>query len=79
MDFIYTVHAEEKIAERKFTKALIEQTIVNPDSVMLSRFGRKIAEKEIGGKLLRIVYEEQESLYIIITRGVKPTPLAGGI
>lgn len=67
MDFLYTFHAEEKLLDRKFSKMTIEETVRNPGRLLSSRFGRKIAERIVNGKLLRVIYEKQDSLYIIIT------------
>jgi hypothetical protein len=67
MKFQYIPHAEEKIAERKLPKALIEDTIKMPEKVIPSVFGRQIAQRKVAGKLLRVVYEEKEGTYIIIT------------
>ncbi len=67
MDVRYTRHAEEKAAERKIPKRLIENVLKNPEEVVAGAFGRKIAHKFISGKLLRIVYEEHSETLVIIT------------
>jgi len=67
MNVAYTRHAEEKIAERKILKALIEEALKKPDSVLDSVFGRKITHKLIRDKLLRIVYEDKGDAFVIIT------------
>ncbi|MBI2583949.1 MAG: DUF4258 domain-containing protein [Candidatus Aenigmarchaeota archaeon] len=67
MKFDYTEHVEEIITERKLSKQIVEDIIKNPDKVIDSRLGRKIAQKVIGNKLLRVIYEEQSNAYIIIT------------
>ncbi len=67
MNIVYTNHAEEKIAERKISKTLIEKFLKNPDTILDSKFGRKIAHKFIRDKLLRIVYTKEDETYIVIT------------
>ncbi|MHB1830400.1 MAG: DUF4258 domain-containing protein [Candidatus Micrarchaeaceae archaeon] len=67
MEFGYTDHAEEKIQERKLSKKVIEDTIMLPDTITESIFNRKIAQRQIKNKLLRVVYEEADGVYIIIT------------
>lgn len=57
MQFEYKDHALEKLAERKLDKKLVETAILTPDSITESRFSRKIAQKNIDNKLLRVVYE----------------------
>lgn len=67
MNFIYTSHAEERMKERRISKESIEKAIRKPDVVSATRFGRKIARKLIRNKLLKIVYEEENDNYTIIT------------
>ena len=67
MKFIYTQHALENIQERDLSKALIESTVAEPDKIMEGKIGRKIAQKQIGNKLLRIIFEQQNDAYIIVT------------
>ena len=67
MRFEYTDHAEENLAERKIDKKLVEESIKNPDEIITGKFGRKIAHKLVGDKLLRVIYEEQDNVYIVVT------------
>jgi hypothetical protein len=67
MGIAYTNHAEEKIAERKIPKTTIESALKNPDAVVSGTLGRKIAHRLIRDKLLRIVYEQADKEYIVIT------------
>jgi transcriptional regulator NrdR family protein len=67
MEFDYTDHAEENIKERKLSKKVIEDVVKNPEKVIDSRFRRKIAQKAIAGKLLRVIYEQKDNVYIIVT------------
>lgn len=67
MEIIYTEHAEENITERKLEKEIIEDILRNPDQVISSRFGRQIAQRTVNGKLLRVIYEQQSNIYIVVT------------
>ncbi len=67
MDIVYTRHAEEKIAERKPSKTIIEDALRSPDAVLDSVFGKKVAHKLIRNKLLRIVYTRESEKYVVIT------------
>ncbi|EQD32521.1 hypothetical protein B2A_13518 [mine drainage metagenome] len=67
MRFEYTHHVEEKIAERRLNKTVIEEVLLNPDKTTNAKFGRKITQRTIGNKVLRIIYEEKQDAYIIIT------------
>ena len=67
MRLIYTNHAEENVAERNINKKIIEETLASPERIIDGRFGRKIAQKVVGNKLLRVIYESKSNTYIIIT------------
>ncbi len=67
MRFEYTVHAEERIRKRKLDKLLIEDIIKNPSTVTILKYGRLIAQRAFKQKLLRVVYEKREGIYIIVT------------
>ncbi len=67
MKFIYTKHAEDNIFDRKISKDLIEETIINPNKIVNSIKGRRISEKVFGNRKLRVVYKEINKAYIVIT------------
>jgi hypothetical protein len=67
MRFLYTAHAEQRIVERGLSKKLIEGSILNYDQLVLSGFGRKIAEKSFKHKMLRVVFEKDDNVYIVVT------------
>ncbi|MFH1774675.1 MAG: DUF4258 domain-containing protein [Methanobacteriota archaeon] len=67
MNIVYTNHAEEKIAERKISKTIIEKSLKSPDAVLDSVLGRKIAHKLIKDRLLKIIYTKKKNSYIVIT------------
>lgn len=64
---VYTAHAERKLRERRLSKSAVETTIRNPQTDMEAIFGRRIAQRTVGRKLLRVVYEKDGSVYIVIT------------
>lgn len=67
MEFEYTDHVEENLVERNLSKKMVEDAVLNPDELAEGSFGRKIANKIIGDKLLRVIYEQENNVYIIIT------------
>lgn len=67
MQFDYTDHAEENIRERKLSKKVVEDVVINPEKIIEGRFGRKVAQKIVGDNLLRVIYEQKENVYIIVT------------
>lgn len=69
MQIYYSQHAENQIRERKISKKLIENTLNEPDNVVLGYGGRKVAQKAVvvDGKtfLLRVIYAESEVITVL--------------
>ncbi len=69
MQISYSQHAENQILERKISKKLIENTLNDPDNVVLGYGGRKVAQKAVvvDGKtfLLRVIYAESEVITVL--------------
>lgn len=64
-------HAENQVKERALSRAQIEETLVNPDQLIDSRKGRKIAQKvfKIGTFkfLLRAIYVIEGPDFVVIS------------
>lgn len=54
MEIIFIEHALERMKERRISKELVINAIRNPDRVDHGYGGRKVAQKCINGKLLRV-------------------------
>ena len=67
MKIIYSDHAKQNMLERRISHKEVEETILNPEKSIDSRKDRKIVQKTIGNRLLRVVYKETEKVYIIVT------------
>lgn len=67
MEIVYTEYAEDTIRDRAIPKQFIEDALLNPDSVVEGKKGRKIAQKKVGEKLLRIVFESNPNAFMVIT------------
>lgn len=67
MNIVYSKHARQNMFERRIPKEYVKDTILNPDKITDSKKGRKIAQKIIGNKSLRVIYLETEKVYIIVT------------
>jgi hypothetical protein len=61
---IFIQHALDRLKERGISAELATEVIRNPDRVD-SENDRKIAQKLVGGKLLRVIYEEEASIIVI--------------
>ncbi len=67
MGFRYFEHAENNLADRNIPKKLVQNAILNPDIVLEAKKGRKIAQKLVGNKLLRVIYNSHGKTYIVVT------------
>ncbi|MBI5389989.1 hypothetical protein HZB02_00695 [Candidatus Woesearchaeota archaeon] len=54
VDIFYTLHAEEKIADRKVHKVWIEETIKAPDRIFRDGIKHYVVKK-LNGKTLQVV------------------------
>ena len=61
---IFIQHAADRLKERGIPLDLVEETIRNPDKIDFEN-ERKIAQKLVDGKLLRVIYEEEEAIVVI--------------
>jgi len=63
--------AKKKLERRGIPEKWIAETLNSPDQIVEGYGGRRVAHKKymIGGKeyLLRIVYEDKEGQYIVLT------------
>ncbi len=66
-DVQFTKHAEEKLSERNIDKSLIICTIKGPGERLPGKGNAKVVHRNIGNKLLRVVFREDEHNYIVIT------------
>ena len=67
MNLVYTDYAEETLLDRGVGKPDVERTICEPHSIVNGKKGRKIAQRIVGKKLLRVIYETETNAYIVIT------------
>lgn len=58
---IFIQHAADRLKERGIPVDLVEETIRNPDKTDFEN-ERKIEQKLVDGKLLRVIYEEEEAI-----------------
>jgi hypothetical protein len=64
---IFIQHALDRLKERGISKELVMKIIRNPDGVDSEIATRNIAYKLIEGKLIRIVYDEEEESIVVIS------------
>jgi len=64
---IFIQHALDRMKERLITEDLVIATLNNPDNTDCRNEKRKIAQRLIQGKLLRIIYEENDDFIIVVS------------
>jgi len=64
---VFIQHAFDRLKERGIFKELVIEAIRNPDEIDLENDIRKIAQKLISGRLLRVIYDEEENSTIVIS------------
>ncbi|MEN3036866.1 DUF4258 domain-containing protein [Methanothrix sp.] len=64
---IYIPHALERMKERWISEDLILETINHPDDIEYADSKRKVAQRFACGKLLRVIYEEDDLNIIVIS------------
>jgi len=64
---VFHPYALYKIEGRGIAKANVEETVTEPSSIVAAKYGRKIAQRVYGSYLMRVVFEEYEDHYLVIT------------
>ncbi|WP_148882947.1 DUF4258 domain-containing protein [Thermococcus aciditolerans] len=68
MEIRFIPHALERLEERGIPRELVEEVLLNPEGVSEGYFGRKVAQKRLNGKLIRVIYEEtSDGMVVVIT------------
>lgn len=60
-------HARERIEERGVSAEEVAETVASPDRSYTGRWGRIVAEKDFGTRILRVVYNEGQNEAMVIT------------
>lgn len=63
---VFSLHAEERLAERGLNEEIVRQVIRNPEFVKVKAKEKK-AIKKIAGKRRVVVYKEEENYIKVIT------------
>jgi len=67
MKIVYTDYSEDTLNDREISKKLVEDTIKNPNEIVEGKKERLVAHKLVGKKLLRVMYEKEANVYIVVT------------
>jgi len=64
---IFIQNAVDRLKERGISPEAVEETIGNPDYLDFGDEKRRVAQKLIGGKLLRVIYEDEKDAIVVIS------------
>ena len=64
---IFIPHSLDRMKERCISDEMVRAALSSPDNVDCTDEKRKIAQKFIEGKLLRIIFEEEDETIIVIS------------
>ncbi len=67
MKVTFIPHALDRMKKRGITEKMVLETLKDPEKVVEGYGGRKIAQKMLDDKLLRVIYEEKEDKLEVIT------------
>jgi len=71
MDWRWTQHILIQLKEREIQKDLIEKTLASPDKITEGKKKRRIYQKIVAGKLLRVVTEDDLLITVYMTDKIK--------
>ncbi len=57
MSIIYTKHALSRIKIRNISSLQVEQTVNEANQINLDNFGNRIAQKQYGSYLIRVIFK----------------------
>jgi hypothetical protein len=64
---IFVQHAMDRMSERSITQELVKSTLNHPDNIDCRNEKRKMAQRFIEGRLLRIIYEEDDDAIVVVS------------
>ncbi|WP_099209478.1 DUF4258 domain-containing protein [Thermococcus henrietii] len=67
MEIRFIPHALQRLEERGIPRELVEEAVKNSDEVRDGYCGRKVAQKRLNGRLIRVIFEEEEGDVVVIT------------
>lgn len=67
MEIRITQHARERMKEYDIDEGAVRNCLKDPSSIIPGHSGRQIAQKPVNGYVLRVIFEEQEDIKVVIT------------
>jgi hypothetical protein len=69
--WVWSSHLISRMSKRKISRELIEKAVNEPDEIVTELMNRKVYQKVIENKLIRVVTEENKLITVYITSKVK--------
>ena len=60
-------HAKERMRKYDVNEDIVKETVENPDNEVKGYGGKLIAQKKLNNYVLRVVYEKQKDIKVVIT------------
>jgi len=66
-NIVFIQHALERLEERGISAEMVEEVIRDQNNAGYGDKGRQIAQKLIDKKLLRVIYDEEDYRFVVIS------------
>jgi len=60
-------HAKRRMNQYNIDFLTLEKTLKNPDDILKGHSNRNIAQKSLNKHLLRVIFEEEKDIYVVVT------------
>ncbi|MEF8874677.1 MAG: DUF4258 domain-containing protein [Candidatus Thermoplasmatota archaeon] len=67
MSLKITDHARKRMKKYRISEDLVKEAMEDPDSIVDGHSERKIAQKRLNGYVLRVIFEEEKDINVIVT------------
>ena len=69
--WVWSSHLISRMSKRKISRELIEKVVNEPDEIVTELMNRKVYQKVIDSKLIRVITEENKLITVYITSKIK--------
>ena len=66
-EIVFTGHYRSRMDEYGFSEERVREALGDPDEVVEGHSGRLVAHSRLNGKVLRVVFEEKQSVKTVVT------------
>ena len=67
MGLDFTFHAKKRMIKREISEEMTKETLEKPDAIAKAKDNKKIAYKDFNGRVVEVVFVEENSDKIIIS------------